>query len=170
MTAEDYYKKFYHMDEYSPVEGNDQIEYIQCMQGYAEYRDGEWQKLINTCTEDTRKLEVELRFAKRDSKTFKEKWEEKCSTVANLADDIEKKDEEILNLIKEKDKQNAEINVRDIAIKGYKKIIQDKQNDFKELLYACMIINNLSAEERLGWIRREYKEIYNKLRAEAEKI
>lgn len=33
----------------------------------------------------------------------------------------------------------------------------------KELLTDCMTINNLSAEERLRYIRKQYKEMYEKI-------
>jgi len=39
----------------------------------------------------------------------------------------------------------------------------DAERQFKELLTICMTINNLSAEERLRYIRNTYKELYTKL-------
>lgn len=50
------------------------------------------------------------------------------------------------------------------------KINWDAEGQFKELLTVCMTINNLSAEQRLRYIRKHYKEIWTKISTVPEKV
>lgn len=49
------------------------------------------------------------------------------------------------------------------------KINWNAEKQFNELLEVCMTINNLSAEQRLGYIRKHYKEIWTKICSETKK-
>lgn len=45
----------------------------------------------------------------------------------------------------------------------HRKINFNAEKRFKDLLELCMTINNLSADQRLYYIRQEYKKIWNEM-------
>jgi hypothetical protein len=67
--------------------------------------------------------------------------------INHLLKCLDDKDQRISALREERGKLISEINF-------------DVKKQFKELLTLCMTVNNASAEERLGYIRRQYKEIW----------
>ena len=76
--------------------------------------------------------------------------------------------EHLLQCLDDKDERIREQSDRCIELN--KLIDWDAKKQFNELLEVCMTINNLSADQRLGYIRKQYKDIWTKLCAVAEKV
>ncbi len=70
--------------------------------------------------------------------------------------------EHLLKCLDEKDKTIKQIGERCINLSD--QINFNAEQQLIELLNMCMTINNLSADQRLAVIRREYKEMWDKLR------
>lgn len=70
--------------------------------------------------------------------------------------------EQLINILDGKDDQISELKEQCIELAS--KVNFNVEKQFSELLEVCMTINNLSAEERLRYIRSHYKEIWNKIK------
>lgn len=93
---------------------------------------------------------------------LREKLESEIASFGDGATEFHTRDiQHLLECLDEKDTQIQQYGDRNSEL--LKKIDFEAEKQFKELLTVCMTINNLSAEERLRWIRKEYKEIWDKI-------
>ena len=100
---------------------------------------------------------------------LREKLESEIQTFGDGTTDFHTRDlEHLLNCLDDKDEKIRELSGRCIELNN--EINWNAKKQFNELLEVCMTINNLSAEQRLGYIRKQYKDIWTKIRAVAEKV
>lgn len=74
----------------------------------------------------------------------------------------------LLKCLDEKDEMIREAKLYQGKLIG--KINFNAEKQFKELLEWCMTINNASAEQRLGFIRKEYRQTWDAIKAEKVKV
>lgn len=98
-----------------------------------------------------------------------EKLQSEISSFGDGTTEFHTRDiEHLLTCLDEKDSEIKELkaNCKELIAK----INYDAESKLKELLIDCMTINNLSAEERLRYIRHHYKGDHSKLCEEIEKV
>jgi hypothetical protein len=92
--------------------------------------------------------------------------EKLASEISNFGDgttEFHTRDiEHLLKCLDEKDEQIKDAQSQCVEL--INKINWDAEKQFNSLLDVCMTINNLSAEERLGYIRHTYKKTYDELK------
>lgn len=92
---------------------------------------------------------------------LREKLESEIQNFGDGTTEFHTRDiEHLLKCLDGKDDEIRELKANCIELIA--KINFKAEEQFKELLTLCMTRNNASAEERLGWIRKEYKPIYDK--------
>jgi len=92
---------------------------------------------------------------------LRNKLESEISSFGDGMSEFHTRDlEHILKCLDEKDQIIQQKDERIIELAD--KINFKAEKQFFELLELCMTRNNLSAEERLGYIRSHYKEIWDK--------
>ncbi len=95
-------------------------------------------------------------------KFLRDKLESEISSFGDGNTEFHTRDiNHLLQCLDDKDEQIKELKLNCIEL--ITKINYDAENILKELLTDCMTINNLSAEQRLNYIRREYKKDHAKL-------
>ena len=100
---------------------------------------------------------------------LREKLESQISSFGDGTTDFHTRDiDHLLKCLEEKDNEIHELKANCIELIA--KINYNAEDKLKELLTDCMTINNLSAEERLRYIRHHYKADYTKLCAVVEKV
>lgn len=93
---------------------------------------------------------------------LREKLESEISAFGDGTTEFHTRDiEHLLKCLDEKDNEINELKANSIELN--EKINYNAENKLKDLLTDCMTINNLSAEERLKYIRHHYKSDFNKL-------
>ncbi len=95
-------------------------------------------------------------------KFLREKLASEISSFGDGTTEFHTRDvEHLLYCLDSKDKEIK--STEEQCVELMNKINFNAQEKFKELLTTCMTINNLSAEERLRYIRHTYKEIWSNL-------
>jgi len=90
---------------------------------------------------------------------LREKLESQISEFGDGTTEFHTRDvEHLLKCLDEKDEQNKELHKENLNLCN--KVNFRAEKKFNELLELCITINNVSAEERLRYIRNEYKDIY----------
>ncbi len=93
---------------------------------------------------------------------LREKLESEISSFGDGTSEFHTRDiEHLLKCLDVKDERIRE--VENQCVELIDKINFHAEDKLKELLALCMTISNASAEERLGCIRKQYKEIWNTL-------
>ena len=100
---------------------------------------------------------------------LREKLESEIQTFGDGTTEFHTRDvEHLLKCLDDKDERIKHTEMQCAELIG--KVNWDAKKQFDELLEVCMTINNLSAEERLRYIRKQYKDVWNEIRAKAEKV
>lgn len=100
---------------------------------------------------------------------LREKLESEISSFGDGITEFHTKDvQHLLQCLYDKDEEIRQTKDQCVELTG--KINFGAEERLKELLADCMNISNASAEGRLRYIRREYKGIWDKLSAVAEKV
>lgn len=97
------------------------------------------------------------------AETFlREKLESEIQSFGDGTTEFHTRDiEHLLKCLDDKDESIKD--VEDRCTELFNKVNFKAEKEFKELLTLCMTKNNASAEERLGYIRNTYKEVWNQL-------
>lgn len=100
---------------------------------------------------------------------LREKLESEIASFGDGTTEFHTRDvEHLLKCLDDKDESIR--HTEEQCVELIAKINWDAEKQFNELLEVCMTINNLSAEERLRYIRKQYKEIWNTISAKAKKV
>lgn len=100
---------------------------------------------------------------------LREKLESEIQSFGDGTTEFHTRDiEHLLKCLDDKDSEIKELKANCIELIA--KLNYNAEAVLIELLKDCMTINNLSAEERLRYIRHHYKPDYTKLCAVAEKV
>lgn len=100
---------------------------------------------------------------------LREKLESEIQSFGDGTTEFHTRDiEHLCKCLDDKDDEITEL--KSNCIELIAKINYNAEDKLKELLTDCMTINNLSAEERLRYIRHHYKADYTKLCAVVEKV
>lgn len=94
---------------------------------------------------------------------LRDKLESEIATFGDGTTEFHTRDiEHLLKCLDEKDHLLRQAKLYHGKLIG--KINFDAEKQFKELLELCMTINNASAEQRLGYIRKQYKETWDSIK------
>lgn len=93
---------------------------------------------------------------------LREKLETEIGSFGDGTTEFHTRDiEHLLLCLDDKDEKIRQLEDKCLELNG--KINFDAEKKLNELLTVCMTINNLSAEQRLRYIRTEYKNIYENI-------
>ncbi len=91
---------------------------------------------------------------------LREKLESEISSFGDGTTEFHTRDiQHLLKCLDDKDEIIKQYATRNTELLN--KIDFKSEAQFKDLLFLCMSINNLSAEERLNYIRKTYKDIWD---------
>ena len=91
---------------------------------------------------------------------LREKLESEIQTFGDGTTEFHTRDiEHLLKCLEDKEERIKETEMQCAELIG--KINWNATKQFYELLELCMTINNSSAEQRLGYIRKTYKDIWS---------
>ena len=93
---------------------------------------------------------------------LRDKLESEISSFGDGMKEFHTRDvQHLLQCLHQKDERTQELLLKCANL--IEKINFNAEEKLKDLLIDCMTINNLSAEQRLSYIRKEYKLIFEKL-------
>jgi len=97
---------------------------------------------------------------------LREKLESEISSFGDGMKEFHTRDvQHLLQCLQDKDERIKQ--TEEQCVELINKINFNAEEKLKELLEVCMTRNNWSAEERLGYIRNTYKELWTKIKVPA---